>query len=272
MLPHIPQVFEFIHIKSRKDLPHLGIVVLLLLGIGIGVYLALQPQIFNKQAAEASVVDLKFIPGRLQVEAGKDYEAKIAINPKGNRVNAVQLSISYDPEVVSILEVKNAGFLPVELKINDDLQGNLNLIYGSTIESNAKEPGMLSAIKFKILNPSSASFEVKPTSEISISSKEGNALSVFPKLSIEPVDFASPGEEAKYPDNLLLEKAFFASSGPAVRDVRESLEPKPGLKQTRVKPEFSMAFIKQLGVDIFISPIAALNQILEQKTGEILGK
>lgn len=272
MLPHIPYPFEFIHIKSREDLPHLAIVILLILGIGVGVYLALSPQIFNKQAAGDSIVDLKFIPESIQVETGKEYEAKIAINPKGQRVSAVQLNIFYNADVVSVLEVKNGGFLPVELRINDDHQGNLNLIYGSTIESQAKEPGMLSVIKFKVLNPYSATLQVKPASEVSISSKEGNVLNIFPKLLIEPLGVLSPGEQVQYPDNLLLEKAFFASSGPAVRDFKEIMEPKPELKPGRVKPGFSGAFIKQLGIDIFISPIVALNQVIEEKAGEIIGK
>jgi hypothetical protein len=160
----------------------------------------------------------------------------------------------------------------VQLRINDDHQGKLTLIYGSTIESQANKPGMLSVIKFKVLKEEFTSFDVSPTSEVSVSSVEGNVLTVFPKLVIEPSDIATPKEEVRYPDNLLLEKAFFASSEPVVRDFRESLEPKPVVKPGRVKPEISFAFIKQLAGDIFISPIVALNQVLEEKVGEILGK
>lgn len=255
-----------------KDLPHLVIVVLLLFGIGLGVYLSLQPQIFKKQAAGDSIVDLKFIPESIKVETGRDYEAKIAINPKGQRVTAIALYIAYNPDVISVVEINNGGFLPVDLKINDDHKGNLNLIYGSTLETQANEPGMISVIKFKVLNPNSSTLQVKPTSEVSISSKEGNVLNDFTKLLIEPLGALAPGEKVQYPGNLLLEKAFFASSEPAVRDFRESLEPKPELKPYRIKPEFSGAFIKQLGIDIFISPILALNQVIEEKVGEILGK
>lgn len=272
MLPHVPQVFEFIHIRSWKDLPHLFIVLLLVFGIGLGVYLALQPQIFKKQAQEGSRIDLKFIPDNLKVEPGKDYETKLALNPKGSRVSAVKLNISYNPETVSVLEIRNGGFLPVELKISDDHQGKLTLIYGSTIESQADKPGMLSVIKFKVLNEDITAFEVVPGSEVSFSGEEGNVLSAFPKMVVEPSGIKTPEEDIRYPDNLLLEKAFFASSEPAVRDFRESLEPKAEFKEGRVNPGFSIAYIQQLGRDIFISPIAALNQVLEEKTGEILGQ
>lgn len=270
MLPHIPYPFEFIHIKSRKDLPHLAVVVLLVFGIGLGVYLALQPQIFKKQAAGDSIVEVKFIPESILFETGRDYEAKIAVNPKGTRVNAAALNVTYNPEVISVLEITSGGFLPVQLKINDDHQGKLTLIYGSTIESQADKPGMLSVIKFKVLKEEAASFDISPMSEVSVSSIEGNVLTVFPKLVIEPSGSTDLKEEVSYPDNLLLEKAFFASSGPVVRDFRESLEPKPLLKPERIKPEISFAFIKQLAGDIFISPIAALNQVIEEKVGEIL--
>lgn len=270
MLPHIPYPFEFIHIKSRKDLPHLAVVVLLVFGVYLGVYLALQPQIFNKKAQEASVIDIKFIPGRILVETGRDYEAKIAVNPKGKRVNAAALNVTYNPEVISVLEISSGGFLPIDLKINDDHQGKLTLIYGSTIESQADKPGMLSVIKFKVLKKDFTSFDISPMSEVSVSSVEGNVLTVFPKLLIEPSGSTDLKEEVSYPDNLLLEKAFFASPEPVVRDFQESLEPKPILKPDRVKPEISFAFIKQLAGDIFISPIVALNQVIEVKLGEIL--
>lgn len=271
MLPHIPQPFEFIHVKSYRDLPHLMMVIVLVLGIGLGVYLSFQPQIFKKQAAENSIVDLQFIPHTIPISTGTDYEARLAINPKGQRVTAVNLSLSYDPAVISVTEIKNGGFLPVDLRIIDDRQGNLNLIYGSTIEHQASQAGVLSVIKFRVLNAGQSALQVKSTSQISIASQEGNVLDVYPGLDLEPVG-AVPGEEVKYPDNLLLEKAFFASSEPTVRDFTKSLEPQPELKPERVSPGFSGDYLKQLGKDIFVTPIAALNQVLEEKAGDILGR
>lgn len=268
-----PHLSNIIHIKSRKDLSHLGLVVFLILGIVLGVSLALQPQIFNKKAAESAVVDLKFLPENIRVESGKTYEANIAIDPKEERVTAVKLHIKYDPEVVSILETSNAGFLPVTLKVEDSRSGDLTLVYASTIDSEATKPGMIASLKIKALNPFFSSLDIMSDSEVTISSKEGNVLTVFPKLSIEPVDQrGSPGGAPKYPENLLLEKAFFPSSSPFVRDFRESLEPKPEVKPERVKPELSIAFVKQLGSDIFISPIIALNQVLEEEIGGMFGK
>lgn len=272
MLPHIPQKFEFIHIKSVKDLPHLLIVIFLILGIGLGVYLAMRPQIFINRAQESSLIDLKFIPEYLQVQTGKTYEAKIGINPKGERVTAAQLNIRYDPLAVRVEEVKNGGFLPIDLKIKDDFDGNLTLVYGATIETQAILPGMLTTIKFKVINPYTSSFEIKTDSEVSVSSKEGNVLDHFSKMIIEPMESTAPGEIKEYPDNLLLEKAFFASSEPAIRDFKEILEPKPEFKPGRVKPAFSEAFILQLGKDIFISPIVALNEVLQEKAADVLGK
>lgn len=268
----LPRLTDIIHIKSRRDLPHLGMVIFLILGIALGVYLALQPQIFNKKAAEDPLIDLKFVPENLQIESGKIYEAKIAINPKGERVTAVKLHIKYDPGVVSILEAVNSGFLPVTLKIEDTRDGNLTIVYGSTIDSQPSQPGMVTTLKIKALNPNSSVLEVMSDSEASVASRENNVLTVFPKLYVEPIESVSPGEAPKYPDNLLLEKAFFASSEPVIRDFRESLEPKPEIKPERIKPEFSMAFIRQLGTDIFISPILALNEVIEDKVGGVFGK
>lgn len=268
MVPRLSRFTDFIHIKSRKDLPHLGLVIFLVLGIILGVSLALQPQIFNKRAAEETLIEVKFIPEVLQVESGKTYEVKIAVNPKGQRVTAAKIHINYDPEVVSILKTTNAGFLPVTLKTEDSRDGDLTMIFASTIDSQPDQAGMLAGIEIKALNPFPSTLQVMPDSEVTVSSQEENVLTVFPKLAIEPLESTlAPGETPGYPDNLLLEKAFFPSSSPYVRDFKEILEPDPELKPERVKPEFSITFVRQLGTDIFISPIVALNQVLEEGVG-----
>lgn len=273
MLPHIPYFFDFIHLKNREDLPHLGLVSLLIIGIIIGVYLALQPQLFNKQAAQGGLVDLQFMPDVLQVESGQVYEAIIAINPKSERVTAVQLDVGYDPASITILEAKNEGYLPIGLKTEDDFQGSLELTYGSTIETQATQPGIVATIKFKFIGDKAAQMLIKPNSQISVSSKEGNVLTTFPKLSLEvgsgPVQTQTK-EDIKYPDNLLLEKPVTPGSQPFVRDFEEASQPKPELKPDRVQPGLSGAYIKQLGRDIFIEPIKALNQVIEEKAADIL--
>jgi hypothetical protein len=275
MVPQMPHVFELIHFRGKKDIPHLGFVLLLVSGIILGVYLSLQPQLFNKQAAQSGIVELQFIPDTLQVQSGKIYEAKIAINPKGERVTAVQLDLSYDPSALTILEVKNEGFLPVTLKSQDNFDGTFNLIYGSTIESQATKAGIVTNIKFKVVEAGQPSnLNLKSSSQVTVSSKEGNVLSEFPALSLEPAAAGSEtgAEDVRYPDSLLLEKVFLPEASPFIRDFQEASEPKPELKPERVKPQFSGAYLKQLGTDIFIEPIVSLNEVIREKAAEIINK
>ncbi len=267
MLPKI-RLTDLVHFKGLKDLPHLALVIFMVFGIIIGVWLSLQPQLFTKRASEDNLLDVKFIPDTIQVQTGKTYEAKVAINPKGERVTAVKLNMTYDPQTISVTQIKNDGFLPVELKVEDTFDGNLQLIYGSTIETQATQPAMLATIVFKVINPFSSEIQVKTDSEVSVSSSSDNALKSFPVLKIEPIwDGVNPGEEPKYPDNLLLEKAFFPDSSPVVRDFKETFEPKPLIKPERIDPEFSMDYLKQLGGDIFIAPVQSLNQVLQEAVG-----
>ncbi len=267
----MPHFFDFIHIRDRKDLPHLALVSLLVFGIILGVYLAMQPQIFNKQASESGLVELAFVPESLEIQTGRVYELKVAINPKAERVTAIQLALEYDPAVITIIETKNEGFLPITLKTGDDFNGNLNLVYGSTIESQATQPGMVALIKFKASNNGPSRITMKGNTQVSVASKEGNALSSFPVLELQTGDGSQTGEEdVRYPDSLLLEKAFHPEAEPFIREFREGLEPKPEVKPGRVKPEFSGAYIGQLGRDIFIEPIVALNQVLQEQATEIL--
>jgi len=274
MLPQLPHFFDFIHVRDRGDLPHLALVLVLTLGIIVGVYLALQPQIFNKQASEGSLVEVKFIPEVISVQSGRVYEAKIAIDPKGQRVTALQLAIGYNPAKVTILEAKNEGFLPITLKTKDTFDGTLNLVYGATIETNATAPGMIATIKFKSNSSETSELSIKGGSQVNVSSQEGNALTTFPVLKLEEGAGGSltGNEDIRYPDSLLLEKAFRSDSEPFVQEFREAIEPVPEIKPERIKPGFSEAYILQLGRDIFVNPIVALNEVIEEKAGEIINR
>lgn len=253
--------------------PRILIVILLVLGIGLAVYLSGKPQLFYKFASEGSIIDLKFIPELVHTTPLMAYEVKIAINPKVERVTSASLEISYNPQAISIIGVENNGFLPIVLKSEDDHAGHLKIVYGSTIENVADKPGFLATIRFKSLTPIDSQIAIKPGSEITVSSVEGNVLNTYPVLQIQPAEGGNFSEQDQtYPNNLLLEKAFFASSEPVVRDYRNSLDPQPELKPERVGPEFSVIYVKQLGNDIFVAPIQALNQVLEEKTGKIISK
>jgi len=69
-----------------------------------------------------------------------------------------------------------------------------------------------------------------------------------------------------------LEKAFYPEASPFVRDFKEASEPKPIFAPERVKPALSGAYVKQLGKDFLIEPIVALNQVIEEKAGEIINR
>jgi len=266
MVPHIPHVFD--------DLFHITLVGILSFGIILGVYLAMQPQLFNKKASESSLVELAFEPESLNVQSGRVYEAKVTINPKAERVTAVQLSLEYNPTAITIVETKNEGFLPVTLKVQDDFNGRLNLVYGSTIESQPTKPGVVATIKFKVINYEASRITMKGNTQVSVSSKDGNALSMFPVLELQPSQGVSEtGEEdLRYQNTLLEEKAVLQDAQPFVRDFQEALEPKPEVKPERISPQFSGAYLKQLGSDIFIAPVTALNQVIEEKAGELINR
>jgi hypothetical protein len=215
-------------------------------------------------------VDLSFVPGSLQIQSGTTYEAKIAIDPKGERVTAISLALDYDPAVVSIIETKNEGFLPVTLKVSDDFQGRLNLIYGSTIDSQADKPGNVASIKFKANSNGPSRISLKGNTQVNVASQDGNALSEFPVLDLEPGKSEQDAEKQSYPGSLLDEKVVLPEADPFVREFQEGLEPKPSVGPVRVEPELSGRYVLQLGRDIFIEPVAALNEVLRDKAEEIL--
>lgn len=272
MLPQPPHIFDFIHVRSLRDIPHLLLVLFLVAGIGLGTYLALQPQTFINRASEDGTVEVKFVPELMQVQSGNVYEVKIAINPKQQRVTGASLNIGYDPAAVTILEVSNAGFLPVTLKSQDMFDGNLNIIYGSTIDTSADQPGILTNIKFKANTAQGSEIVIKPGSQVTVSLREGNVLNNYSVLSLEtaPVGVSTGQVDTRYPDSLLLERAFRRDSEPFIRDVKEAFEPKPSTSPDRIDPELSEAYIKQLGREIFIDPIIALNDVLQDKAAEII--
>lgn len=256
----------------KKYLFKIPVLIFLIIGIIIAVILARNPQIFNKQASEGALVDLKILPEKLSVELGGNYDFKIAINPKAQRVTAASITLRYDPQAIAINKVKNEGFLPIDLKIYDDKLGILTMVFGTTIDVPADKPGMLATISFKALENLNSKIQIEPGSEVSVSSTSGNVLSVYPTIELTAQSSSQTPQDISYPNNLLLEKAFFANPSPFVQEVRDSLDPKIVIKPGRIKPAFSEAYIMQLGKDIFIEPIIALNQVIEQKAGEFINR
>lgn len=273
MLPQPPHIFDFMHVKSLKDIPHLALVLFLVAGIGLGTYLAMRPQTFINRAAEDSIVEVKFAPEVMQVQSGRVYEAKVAINPKQQRVTGMALNIGYDPGSITIFETTNDGFLPVTLKSQDQFDGNLDLVYGATVETQANQPGMVATIKFKVNKDLGSELVIKPGSQVTVSSREGNVLNNYSVLSLQaaPAGAETGQEDLRYPDTLLLEKAFRPDSEPFIREFTEAFEPKPSTSPERLEPELSEAYLKQLGREVFIDPIVALNDVLTEKAAEIIG-
>lgn len=95
----------------------LGILVLLG-GVGAGIYLVSQQQLFQQKAAPAS--SLTMTPASMTKPAGSDFTFTVNMSTGTNAVTAVNIVVNFNPNIMQIVSVsKGSGITNLSNKITD---------------------------------------------------------------------------------------------------------------------------------------------------------
>lgn len=99
---------------SQKGVAHILVVLLLLTGIVAGVYLVQKTQIF-KPKATVETVDLSLQPSEITANPDQETTLNVFANTHDFSVTAVELHISYDPNMLESVDIEAESALPVIL-------------------------------------------------------------------------------------------------------------------------------------------------------------
>lgn len=186
--------FSFV---NPKILAGMTVLLLLIGGVGTGVYLIQKPQQATTQAT-SSPVDLVFQPSQIQTSKGTDFNADVYVNSNDNQITATNLTVKYDPEVLTLKSITPGQFLPKILIPPVISEGLASISLGTDGNSGVAGSGVVATLLFEAkpgasANSSEISFDPATTkisvlnrSQESASDTFGNAQVTLDPASAQP--------------------------------------------------------------------------------------
>jgi hypothetical protein len=266
-----PNILNFSSLKTHKDLSKILLVGFLALAVLVATTLALNPQIFKKQASEDQI-SLRLLPSEIRTVKNNSYNIQIGINSLDSKVTASEIHLVYDPKKILIEDLKIEDFLPVVLKVTNNHDGKIVLILGGQLNDLKKGVGILATLKFKVLSEDITDIKFKPDTKVVVEGSSENVLKEMSGTNLIPAgrgfnSQASPSVSGVFPNNLKDEGVVFQDPSPLIRDIVENVE----VEDTSIKPGFNFRYIKHLFTSLF-PPISSLNKDLEDTTTGVIKK
>ena len=184
--------FSFV---NPKILAGMTVLLLMVTGIGAGVYLIQQPQQTVTQATSATPVDLIFQPSEIQAEEGKEFNASVYASANNNQITSTDLVIEY-PVTLTLKSISPGEFLPKILIPPSISEGSATISLGTEGTSGVSGNGVITTLTFQP-NPGSANMPVQ------IKLGQGTKVSVFnrePGLVKDNIGVATVSIQAATPN------------------------------------------------------------------------
>ena len=126
----------------------MAVLVLLIGGVGTGVYLTQNRQQSTTQAT-LSQIDLKFQPDKLEVAPGAEFNIDVFANASDNQITNVDLAIKYDPEILVLKSITPGQFLPKILTPPQIASGSATVSLGTDGNAGVSGSGTIAGLKFQ---------------------------------------------------------------------------------------------------------------------------
>ncbi len=161
------RLFQFSYINP-KILGGLTVLLLLIGGVGAGVYLTQAPQQTTTQATLPQV-DLSFQPSSTNADANSEFSMDVFVDAHENQITSVNLALNYDPNILELKSITPKQFLP-KLLVEPVIQpGSAVVSLGTDGNSGISGSGILASLNFKAIVPSSTTINlVKENTKINI--------------------------------------------------------------------------------------------------------
>lgn len=147
-------VFKFSFVNP-KILGAMTVLLLLIGGIGAGVYLTQRPQQTTTQASPPIGVDVTLKPAEVEVAAGSEFSLDIFANAHDNQITSTDLNINYDPAALTLKSITPGQFLPKILVPPDISSGSAFVSLGTDGNSGASGNGIIASLVFEVSNTAS---------------------------------------------------------------------------------------------------------------------
>ena len=206
-------MFKF-SIANPKILGALTVLLLLIGGIGSGVYLTQTPQQTTSQASLTGV-DLTFQPSEIQAQSASEFNVDIFASANDNQITSTDLTIKYDPQVLRLKSITPGQFLP-KILVEPNIEPDKAFVsLGTDGNSGISGSGIIAGLVFEVkddtpqnstqitFDPEVTEIKVLNRGDEGISDTLGNAQVVINTIQKTPVpeQEANPSEPASFEES-----------------------------------------------------------------------
>lgn len=141
-------MFKF-SIVNPKILGAMTVLLLLIGGVGTGVYLTQNRQQSTTQAT-VSNVELKFQPDKIETDINSQFNVDVFASANESLINSVDLGFKYDPEILTLISIAPGQFLPKILVPPKIASGSATISLGTQGNSGVSGNGIIAGLKFEV--------------------------------------------------------------------------------------------------------------------------
>jgi hypothetical protein len=150
---------------NPKFLGAMTVLLLMIGGVGTGVYLIQKPQQSISQAS-LSPVNLNFQPAEIQADSGSEFTVDVFTTAGDNKITGADLSIRFDPEILTLKSIAPKDFMPKILIPPKIASGSASISLGTDGFSGVSGNGVIASLLFTAKNanlPSSSQITFEST-------------------------------------------------------------------------------------------------------------
>ncbi len=254
----MPKSFGSISLSWR-----LFTVIVLILGIVAAVVLVRQVNNFINFAASPKVI-LNLVPNSIYLNKDESATLQVIINTQNTSVGTADIHLRFDPEVITVDQVKPGKFFPN--LINTQITKDEAVI---SLSSDLPRNGLGIVAELRIRSLVKAPSEIIFSKSTSVTPFNLSTNAVFQTYSTKIYDEASKVPKTAIGNTIIPEGAVYTDPDSFIRQLTEPRIEDASLKQQEVKPGFSSQYVKYL-LSLPLQQIIKLNKNLEEKTGKFI--
>lgn len=179
-------IFKFSFVNP-KILGAMTVLLLLVGGVGAGVYLAQTPTQTTSRASLTGV-DISFKPAQTQTTAGSQFNIDVFANAADNQINSIDLNFKYDPTILTLKSITPGQFLPRVLTPPNIQTDQASISLGTDTTPAASGTGVIATLIFEAKPASSSA-----TTQITFN-KQTTKINVLNRTENSPADSLGQAE------------------------------------------------------------------------------
>ncbi len=151
-----------------------------LIALFVSAAITIYPHFFNNQDirgwASTSGTTLSLFPATKSIKTGDEFPLAVNLNTSTDTISAVNLSISYDPEVIKITKFTPSSSLPVIISPLTSNSGTSKVVIGVNVDSPFMGSSTVGTFNVKVISAKKTEIKIATTTGVASLGKDSSSL------------------------------------------------------------------------------------------------